>query len=66
MPFVTETHFLEFWTPQDGNWIPTGGEEVDLKIPQDDYDEDKETALYEAADKWCDEHGYTFCQFLDV
>lgn len=65
MSIVTVTRFLEFSTPEDKNWIPSGYREVELKIPQDLYDEDEESSVEEAAIQWCDSHGYSFCQFLD-
>ena len=57
---------VEFYLPTDStHWIPNGFQMVELTVDEALLLDDRSAALDEAAQEWCNEHGFVFSQVIE-
>lgn len=57
---------IEYFLPTESpRWIPGGFSMVELPVDSALLDEDRSVALDEAAEDWCNEHGFVFSQVIE-
>jgi hypothetical protein len=57
---------VEYFLPTDAkHWIPNGFQMVELNVDEALLADDRDVALDDAADKWCNEHGFVLSQAIE-
>ncbi len=56
---------VQFWLPQDGNYIPSGFDVITFTLDKEDLEDDYYATVADAATAWCRSNGYTFCQLIE-
>lgn len=57
---------VEYFLPTDAkHWIPNGFQMVELNVDEALLSDDRDGALDEAAEKWCEENGFTFSRVIE-